>query len=345
MTIIALLAILLLVVVLPLCVRRVEENLELFLLVMGIAAAAVSGALTLDEFGRILSNTNLYLITGVVFVLSLLTMIFEKKIDYVSGVVLEKVPLKLAVGLIILVLGVLSSVITAIIASILLAEIISMLPLHRKEAFRINVIACFAIGLGAVLTPVGEPLSTIVISRLDKGFLYLFDMLWMYIIPGIILLAVFAAVTVRTWKSDSDVAIEQIDPEKKTMKGVVVRTVKIFAFIVALELLGAGFQPVIDKYVVTLNDYALYALNLLSAILDNATLAAAEISIKMHPDQIKTILMSLLISGGMLITGNIPNIVTAGRLKIRSRDWAKLALPIGAVLFIGYFILSLVFNI
>jgi len=43
-----------------------------------------------------------------------------------------------------------------------------------------------------------------------------------------------------------------------------------------------------------------------SAILDNATLTAAEISPQMHLDQVRAVLMSLLISGGMLIPGNIP---------------------------------------
>lgn len=75
--------------VLPLCVRKIEENLELYLLVMGIVAAAVSGTLTLEEFGRIFSNMNLYLITGVVFVLSLLLMLFEKKVDYFAGTILK----------------------------------------------------------------------------------------------------------------------------------------------------------------------------------------------------------------------------------------------------------------
>jgi predicted cation transporter len=46
----------------------------------------------------------------------------------------------------------------------------------------------------------------------------------------------------------------------------------------------------------------------------------------------------LLISGGMLIPGNIPNIVAAGKLKIRSREWALVALPIGAVLLVVYFV-------
>ena len=48
---------------------------------------------------------------------------------------------------------------------------------------------------------------------------------------------------------------------------------------------------------------------MVSAILDNATLAAAEIGPALTESQIKSALMGLLISGGMLIPGNIPNII------------------------------------
>lgn len=170
-------------------------------------------------------------------------------------------------------------------------------------------------------------------------------MLAPYVISGIVLLSVLGAFAVHNWRADKDKSIEQIAPDKQTFKGVVMRTIKIFAFIVGLELLGAGFQPVIDQFVITMSNTALYFMNLLSAILDNATLAAAEISLKMSALQIQTILMSILISGGMLITGNIPNIITAGRLKIRSRDWAKIALPIGAVMFVIYFVLNFILHI
>jgi len=55
--------------------------------------------------------------------------------------------------------------------------------------------------------------------------------------------------------------------------------------------------------------------------------------------QIKSALMGLLISGGMLIPGNIPNIVAAGRLGIRSKEWARIGVPMGLVLMIVYFAL------
>jgi len=54
-------------------------------------------------------------------------------------------------------------------------------------------------------------------------------------------------------------------------------------------------------------------------------------------------LMGLLISGGMLIPGNIPNIIAAGKLKIGSKAWAKLAAPFGLILLVVYYIILFVF--
>jgi predicted cation transporter len=81
---------------------------------------------------------------------------------------------------------------------------------------------------------------------------------------------------------------------------------------------------------------------MVSAVLDNATLAAAEIAPQLNIAQIKSALIALLISGGMLIPGNIPNIVAAGRLRIGSREWAKVGIPLGLVLMIIYYIILLI---
>jgi len=48
--------------------------------------------------------------------------------------------------------------------------------------------------------------------------------------------------------------------------------------------------------------------------------------------------MGLLISGGMLIPGNIPNIVAAGRLGITSREWARVGLLAGIPLMVVCFV-------
>ena len=49
--------------------------------------------------------------------------------------------------------------------------------------------------------------------------------------------------------------------------------------------------------------------------------------------------MGLLLAGGMLIPGNIPNIIAAGKLKIKSSEWAIFAVPLGLLVMGGYFCL------
>jgi len=71
---------------------------------------------------------------------------------------------------------------------------------------------------------------------------------------------------------------------------------------------------------------------MISAVLDNATLAAAEIGPTLTEAQIKSALYGLLIAGGMLIPGNIPNIIAAHTLHIKSTEWAKLGVPLGLVI-------------
>jgi len=108
---------------------------------------------------------------------------------------------------------------------------------------------------------------------------------------------------------------------------------------VALVFLGKGFKPIIDAYILRIPYQGLYWLNMVSAVLDNATLAAAEISPSMTFIQIKSTLLGLLIAGGMLIPGNIPNIIAAGKLKIKSLEWARFGLPLGLLVMVGYFFL------
>jgi predicted cation transporter len=99
----------------------------------------------------------------------------------------------------------------------------------------------------------------------------------------------------------------------------------------ALIFLGAGFKPLIERYLVNLPSLVLYWANMVSAVLDNATLAAAEIGPSLTETQIKDALLGLLISGGMLIPGNIPNIIAAHALHIKSTEWARLGVPLGLI--------------
>jgi len=325
------LVILLLVLVLPLASHRVEQNLEAFLFVMGLIAALAAGVFTRHLIGDALTDpipiTIAVLLSGLLF----------KWVRRFIGDALVRLrtilPMRVLVGLIVAVLGLLSSVITAIIASLVLVELVSVMRFREEDESRLVVIACMAIGLGAALTPIGEPLSTIAISKLNADFWYLMRLLWPWIIPGIVLLAVWSGFRPPAYKGETLTEEEA----QETYRGVVIRAARVYLFVMALVLLGEGFKPIIDRFIIGLDARLLYWMNMVSAILDNATLTAAEISPQMHVDQIRAVLMGLLISGGMLIPGNIPNIIAANKLKIRSRTWARYGVPLGLVLLVVYF--------
>ena len=336
-----LIIIILLVLTLPFFVKPIERNLEPFLFVMGLAATIVSGVLNIELIREILTNHLMYMITAAVLIFGLLFARFQNNIHIWINKILEHIPLNLFVFFIVVLLGLCSSIITAIISALILSEIINALPLQRKEKINTTIIGCFSIGLGAALTPIGEPLSTIVISKLGEQFFYLLKLLGVFIIPGVIVFGLLSSLSVKRASKDSDTG-ETIDLEDETTKGVVLRAGKIFLFIMALELLGKGFEPVINTYIIHLDGRILYWINMISAVLDNATLAAAEISPAMSGLQIEAILMGLLVSGGMLIPGNIPNIISAGKLKITSSEWARLGVPLGLALLIIYYLILFV---
>jgi predicted cation transporter len=217
--------------------------------------------------------------------------------------------------------------------------------LPRKSKIDLTVIACFSIGLGTALTPLGEPLSTIAVSKLSgppyyAGFDYLIKLLGIYIVPGIFAYGILG----MSFIGKVDLKDHGIEGENynETLKEVIMRAVKIYVFIMALILLGEGFKPILFEYFIKMPSMALYWINMVSAVLDNATIAAAEIGPVLSEFQIKSVLMGLLISGGMLVPGNIPNIVSAGKLDITSKEWARLGVPLGLVSMGIYFFILFV---
>ena len=133
-------------------------------------------------------------------------------------------------------------------------------------------------------------------------------------------------------KPEDEEASLAAEEQTETLSAVFVRAGKVYIFVMALIFLGAGFKPLIDAYVIQLPSQVLFWVNMISAVLDNATLAAAEIGPTLTEAQIKSALLGLLIAGGMLIPGNIPNIIAAHTLHIKSTEWAKLGVPLGLVI-------------
>jgi len=317
--------------------KKVESNLEAFLFVMGIASATLSDAWSAEVihegFIAPINITLAVLGAGIIF------HYLRRFIDHAMRRILITVPLSLIVCTGIIFLGLLSSLISAIIAALLLVEFITVLPLHRRAEINLTIIACFAIGLGAALTPLGEPLSTIVVSKLNGApyhadFFYLLRLLGYYVIPAVFVLGVIGIFLVQEKPEDTAESLAA-EEEEETLREVFARAGKVYIFVMALIFLGAGFKPLIDAYLIKLPSQILFWVNMISAILDNATLAAAEIGPTLSEAQIKSALLGLLISGGMLIPGNIPNIIAAHALKIKSTEWARPGVPLGLVIMAG----------
>lgn len=334
---IGLVIILILVLFLPFSVKKVEHNLEIFLFVMGIAAAGVSGTMNLHLIEKALIDpitiTLAVLIAGLVCKWGQVQL--EKSILWVNRILSPRI----FFGLTVIILGLASSIITAIIAAIVLVIIINVLPLDRKSEIRFTVLACFSIGLGAALTPIGEPLATITISKLNEDFFYLLKLIGPEVISAVVILGILTILLVKPQESTDGLKSEQ---KVESYKEILIRSAKIYLFVMGLTFLGHGFEPLINEYILGLHPMLLYWINMISAILDNATLAAAEISPAMDQSTIQAVLMGLIISGGMLIPGNIPNIIAAGKLNITSKEWASFGVPVGLITMAVYFVILFV---
>ncbi len=346
--------ILLLVLVLPFLSKKIEENMEPFFLIMGIIGVLLNyhyNIMNMDfikylikkalETPLIISGVPIG-ITQVVFIFGLLFYYYHKPIYNFIRKIINKTGFYIFVFVFIFILGMISSIISVIVTAVILSEIAAAIKMPRESKIEFVVLASFAVGLGAALTPVGEPLATIAISKLHARFDYLISLLGAYIIPGIIFVAAYAS-----WRlKKQGVIVSDVEPVyTESLRGVIDRTIRVFVFVAALELLGHSFTPLVEWYFRRLAAWQLYWLNTISAVVDNATLTAAEIGPTLTQEQIRSALLSLLISGGMLIPGNIPNIVAAGRLKITSKEWARIGVPFGIALLTAYFIIVEVLHI
>ncbi len=346
----------------PLKIRTIENNLEVFLFTCGVLSMTISGLVEIpgvetgwrSEVIEEALTAPLHVgeifgfpigIVQIVFIVGLIIYKWHAPIHEAIRRMTNALSLKVMAFTLIVALGLVSSVISAILAAIILVEMVNAMHISRKSKIDLTVITCFSIGLGAALTPLGEPLSTIAVSKLSgspyyAGFDYLIKLLGIYIFPGILAYGILGMFFLG--KANPKEHEIELGVYKETFKEVIMRAVKVYVFIAALVLLGDGFKPLVLEYFIKVPSMALYWINMASSVLDNATLTAAEVGPFLSEFQIKSLLMGLLISGGMLIPGNIPNIISASKLGINSKEWARIGVPLGLVSMAIYFIILFV---
>jgi predicted cation transporter len=323
---------------LPFFVTKAEENLEIFLFICGVLAGSCAALWSKDLLIRALKEP-LHICIAIFFV----GILFKQAHNFTVKLVnksIDKLGIQITLALIVVILGFLSGIITAIVAALLLSEVASVLCIKRNERVKLVIYSCFAISAGAVLFPIGEPLSTIIISKLsgaphNANSFFLLKLLWPYTVSVISIMAVLAYRIVN--KTTETPTCDEIK-SFPTFREIINRTLKVYLFILSLVFLGAALKPLAVKVLIFLSAPVLYWVNLVSAVLDNATVAAIVVVPEMTRQSLRYMLVSLIIGGGMLIPGNIPNIISASKLRIKSKEWAKIGIPLGMILYTVYFV-------
>ncbi len=328
-----------LVLLLPFFSKTVEEELETFLFIMGAVAVSISH---LWSWHLVIGTLNEPIpITLAVVTAGFIFYYFQDHFKNWIVTITEKIGVRPFLFILVTGLGLISGVMTSIITPLILAEVLIVLRLQREFKIKIAILACLSIGLGSALTPLGGPLTAIAVARLKDApnqadFFFMTRLLGYWVLPLIAILGLVASLHPFT-KGGLPLKLERYNSE--TGWGVVARAFKIYLFVMGLILLGTGLTPMVTRFLTDLSPRVLYWINMVSAVLDNASMAAAEINPQMSMATVQYVMFGLLLSGIMLIPGNLPNIITANKLGIKSGEWAKWAFPMGLLLMIIYFLM------
>lgn len=322
----------------PLASKWVESHLEIFLLGIGALAVTISGAWSREFVYETLNAP-----VNVAFIVLIVSVIFTNYSRYIFRVLFaffKRVEPRFSFAVLIFLLGMTSSLVSVTVSALVLAEVLKVVNLERDTTVRVTVFACYAIGLGAVLTPLAEPMGLVINNALsgpphNADFFFLMRTFFWWLAPAVLALACAAGFAVR--KSGTAVQMH-IREDRDSYKSMLIRTGHIYMFVAALNLISTGLRPLAQSTITHLGGKVLFLANVVSVIIDNSTLAAIEIVPNISDKDLVYMVIGLAASGSMLVQGNLPNIVAAEKLGIKSREWAKVAVPTGIWLMGAYFV-------
>ncbi|MBP5403692.1 MAG: DUF1646 family protein [Elusimicrobiaceae bacterium] len=183
--------------IMPLVSRWAESHLELFLLAIGAAAVTVSGG-----WNGALVHKTLATPVYVSFIVVVVSVIFNNYSRYIFRILFaffRTLEPRYSFALLVLILGLISSLVSVTVAALILAEVLQVVNLEHNTTVKITVFACYAIGLGAVLTPLAEPMGLVINNALSgpphhADFFFLLRHFFGWISPAICGLAVAAVI-------------------------------------------------------------------------------------------------------------------------------------------------------
>jgi predicted cation transporter len=156
-------------------------------------------------------------------------------------VICSLLPRLLLASFVVLLIGQLSSAITAVVAALMLVEGIGLMGLGPAERTRVVVPGCFAIGLGSALTPIGGPLATLAASAMDLHFADPFRLLSRWVFPGVAAVSMLTAYYARG-PYDLVAVAAGTSPHERP-RHALLQGLWIFMFIAGLILIGKACAP------------------------------------------------------------------------------------------------------
>ena len=151
----------------PLVSKWVENHLEIFLLLIGVSAVTVSGGWNKDFIYQTLNAP--VNVAFIVLVVSVIFNYYSRYIFRILFILFKYLEPRYSFAVLVFLLGLTSSVFSVTVAALVLAEVLQVVNLERDQTIKVTVYACYAIGLGAILLPLAEPLGLIIHNQLSTG--------------------------------------------------------------------------------------------------------------------------------------------------------------------------------
>ncbi len=231
----------------PLLVKRIEQNIETFLFLMGICAVAISRSW---HIGLVEEAIQEPIIVGIV--LSVLVAgltahyLGPHFLRGINDALLDEITLKVIFLEIVVVLGLSAIIITPILPFFLLVEVVNHLPLKRRTRAKLTIMASLSICLGAVLALVETPYSTIAITKMQGSLPSInvlpLELQSLYVILCILALGLISVFFIEEKVTAMEIqATEGRDGLKNGVKNIAMWSAKACMFVGAILLVGVAF--------------------------------------------------------------------------------------------------------
>ena len=380
----AMLAALAAMIILPIAFKVVDELLGYFFLALGGGMLWLSmrlGVVTFEdgEFVQAVTHGHpegLHTILGEAkiliacyFVLSFLAIVFKARIE--KGVLLltKRMPPYVLVGLWTLLVGSMGSISVVVMAVLGGIFFRTLQGVSKRDLTPSVVWYSAAIGISALLTTIGEPLSLFIARNLGESTPYLLRTYTGFCALNVIACAAAAAFLAsraaplpetteeaaerevheaeavlpgmsgngaKEEVREAFEAVEKLEHEQHDLThetvALVNRTANIYVFVLGLLFFGESVKPIASHLFSSMHPMLAFFVNAISAVADNALLGLLEVQPGMSQESVLIIGISLAFWGVGLVPGNVCNVVLKDQLGIRFGTWARHGIPAACVL-------------